>query len=145
MAKARILTQAFIDSIKPTDKREAYADLKQPGLRLIVQPSNARSWALRYRNIAGKSAKLTIGPCPALDLARARRKAAKARASLGDDIDPAQSKRATKLAAREAAGSTLDLVENVVSAYVERYAKRQTRPRSWKETERLLKREVVGA
>ena len=31
-----------------------------PGLFLIVQPSGAKSWALRYR-VAGKSRKLTLG------------------------------------------------------------------------------------
>ena len=38
-----------------------------PGMYLVVQPSGAKSWAVRYRH-GGRPRKLTLGPCPALDL-----------------------------------------------------------------------------
>ena len=139
MAKARVLTQAFLDAIRPTDKREEYPDLKQPGLRLIVQTSDARSWALRYR-FGGRSAKLTLGGYPSLGLATARNKAAKAAASLADDVDPG----ALKKAAKAVSEPKLDLIENVVESFIKRYAQRQTRENTWRETERLLTREVVS-
>ena len=138
MAKARVLTQAFLDAIRPTDKREEYPDLKQPGLRLIVQTSGARSWALRYR-FGGKSAKLTLGGY-SIGLAIARNKAARAAASLADDVDPG----ALKKAAKAVSEPKLHLVENVVESFIKRYAQRQTRENTWRETERLLTREVVS-
>lgn len=41
--------------------RQEIADAALPGLYLVVQPSGAKSWALRYRQ-EGKPAKLTLGP-----------------------------------------------------------------------------------
>ena len=144
MATAKTLTQAFLDTIKPTDRREEYPDAKAPGLRFTVQPSNARSWEYRFR-FAGRSRKVTFGGYPALSLAAARGRAAKARAAIADGQDPAVTKREAKIAARAAAEPERDLVETVVETFIDRYAKKQTRERSWRETERLLNREVIGA
>lgn len=136
MAKA--LTQATIDATKPRDKRREIPDGRTPGLYLIVQPSGARSWAYRYR-VDGRPRKVTFGEYPALGLASARARAAKAKARLADGIDPGVEKRAAKVAAE----TPLDLVSSVAEAFIERHAKRTTRPRSWKETQRILMREVV--
>jgi integrase len=141
MAKARILTQAFLDSVKPTGKREEDQDLKAPGLRHTVQPSDARSWEYRYRH-DGRSRKLTFGGYPALSLAAARDRAAKARASLADGVDPRAVKKAAKVAAREASKPELDEIERVVGLFIARYARPKNR--SWQESERLLKAEVVS-
>jgi integrase len=139
---AKVLTQAALDALKHTDKRQEIPDAKVAGLYYIVQkkPSVSRSWAYRYR-LLGAPAKLTLGRYPALDLPSARNLARRAAVDLVNGVDPRAKKRAAKAEAREPA---LDLIERVVEAYIERYAKRQTRERSWKETERLLKREVVG-
>src|SRR5271166_588940 len=120
---AKILTQAAIDALlrRPPDKRREIPDAKAAGLHLILQASGASSWALRYR-FQGKSRKLTLGPYPALGLAAARDRAAKARASLADGVDPGALKKAAKAAAQEVSKSTLDLVETVVEAFVKRYA-----------------------
>jgi integrase len=137
---AKVLTQAALDALKPSDRRQEVPDAKVGGLYYVLQPSGKASWAYRCR-VNGKTAKVTLGQSPAISLAKARGLARKAAADIADGIDPRAKKRAAKA---EAAEPALDLIENVVEAYVERYAKRQTRERSWKETERLLKREVVG-
>jgi integrase len=144
MAKARILTQAFLDSIKPTEKREEYPDLKAPGLRHTVQaaPSGSRSWEFRFR-LGGKSVKVTFAGYPALSLAGARDRAAKARALLADGIDPRAVKRAAKAAAaKEASKPEPDEIERIVGLFIARYARPKNR--SWAESERLLKTEVVS-
>ena len=48
--------------LNPT-KRLEVPDGKIAGLYLVVQPSGAKSWALRYR-VAGAPKKFTIGPDP---------------------------------------------------------------------------------
>jgi integrase len=141
MAKARNLTQAFLDSIRPAGGRVEHPDTKAPGLRLTVQPSGAKSWEFRFR-LGGKSAKVTFGSCPALSLGGARDRAAKARALLADGIDPRAVKRAAKVAAREASKPELDEIERVVGLFIARYARPKNR--SWQESERLLKTEVVS-
>ncbi len=42
-----------------------------PGLDLVVQPSGAKSWAVRFQ-ANGKTAKVTLGRFPAIELAKAR-------------------------------------------------------------------------
>src|SRR5271165_3476842 len=140
---AKILTQAAIDAVlrHPPDKRREIPDAKAAGLHLILQASGASSWALRYR-FQGKSRKFTLGPYPALGLAAARDRAAKARALLADGIDPAAKKRDAKVAAREASKPELDEIERVVDLFIARYARPKNR--SWQESERLLKTEVVS-
>lgn len=143
---AKDLTQFALDALRPCLTRREVPDGKQRGLYFIMQPSGAMSWAFRYR-FAGATKKLTLGPYPAIDLPAARAKAAKAASALANSLDPASEKKAAKLAERvkaHAEATPPDLVETVVSSFIERYAKRQTREKTWKETERLLMREVVG-
>jgi Arm DNA-binding domain len=47
MAKA--LTQLAIDNLKPGPARREVPDGGAQGLFLIVQPSGAKTWAVRYR------------------------------------------------------------------------------------------------
>ena len=95
---------------------------------------------MRYR-ADGASRKFTLGSFPSLDLKAARRAAEEARGEIAKGEDPAAAKRASRAAAKaEREGD--DLVENVVSQFIERYAK--TKTRDWRETESvLLKRNVV--
>lgn len=95
MTKA--LTTTAVNAAKPGSARREVPDGGQPGLYLIVQPSGAKSWALRYR-AEGKPVKLTLGRWPAMTLAKARAAAAEAQeaADLGDD--PAEAKREAKAA-----------------------------------------------
>jgi integrase len=143
---ARILTQAAIDSEKPAGARREVPDAKVSGLRLVVQPSGAKSWALRYR-FAGQPKKLTIGGYPAIGLADARKAGQAALGELARGNDPAAQKREAKVTARATARAeeraALDVVEKVVEEFIERYAKPNTR--DWRETQRLLRKDVVAA
>ena len=65
------LTAKAVENIKPTATRQEIPDSLLPGLYLIVQPSGARSWAVRYRH-NGRPRKYTLGSYPAIDLATAR-------------------------------------------------------------------------
>jgi hypothetical protein len=72
---ARPLTARSVDKLKPDPaKRLEVPDGLLPGLYLIIQPSGARSWAVRYRR-NGQTRKLTLGPYPTLTLAIARERA----------------------------------------------------------------------
>jgi Arm DNA-binding domain len=58
---AKVLTAAAVERLRPKEKRLEIADGGCAGLYLIVQPSGAKSWALRFRRPSGKTAKLTLG------------------------------------------------------------------------------------
>jgi integrase len=77
--------------------RNEIADGGADGLYLIVQPSGAKSWAIRYRH-NGRATKFTLGRGAALSLAEARKAAADARLALEKGIDPAAERRATRAA-----------------------------------------------
>jgi integrase len=124
----------------PLPKRVERADGKVAGLFFITQPSGATSWALRYR-ADGASRKFTLGSFPSLDLKAARRAAEEARGKIARGEDPAGQKAADRAAAKAEREGETDLVEKVVEKFIERHAKAQTR--DWRETKRLLEKNVV--
>src|SRR5262249_60907830 len=98
MAKA--LTPKTIEHLKPTANRREVRD-GTTGLRLVIQPSGAKSWCVRFRRPDGRSAKLTLGTWPALPLLDARARAATARLDVERGGDPAAAKQAAKAAVAE--------------------------------------------
>ena len=56
------LTDAAVKRYKPGKTRREIPDSKATGLYLVVQPTGAKAWALRFRRPDGRSAKLTLGP-----------------------------------------------------------------------------------
>jgi integrase len=141
---AKDLTVKALENLKPGPARREVPDGHTRGLFYVLQPSGSASWAYRYR-FAGKTKKLTLGPYPALDLKASRQMASEAAQALARGDDPAAAKQVAKVTARTAAANPeRDLVETVAETFMERYAKKQTREKSWRETERLLNREVVA-
>lgn len=132
MAKA--LTAISIEKLKSGPVRREIPDARMPGLYLVVQPSGAKSWAVRYR-FGGRTRKLTIGSCSTYDLVAARSRARDALQAVDEGRDPAREKRKAKADAR------LGLHErNSFPAVVRLFITRHARPknRSWKEAARLL-------
>jgi integrase len=140
------LTTKAVENIKPSDARREVPDGEIRGMYLVIQPSGAKSYVLRYR-YAGQPRKLTLGPAE-MGLGEARKLAASARAAVAAGRDPqaekAASKTAVKEAAREAVVSKRDLVEAVVAEFVEKHVRRSNKPSTAQEYVRLLKKEIVG-
>ena len=124
-----------------------------PGLNLIIQPSGAKSWALRFRRPDGRPAKLTLGsvfdsdkqaePSTAptigghLTLAAARRLVGELRHEIAQGRDPAaghlaDKRRRTVVAAQNASNTFAAAARD----YIEHYA--QPRVRRWREQAHLL-------
>src|SRR5262249_6541300 len=55
------LTSAAVAKLRPGKVRREIPDAGCPGLYLVIQPSGAKSWALRFRRPDGRTAKLTLG------------------------------------------------------------------------------------
>jgi integrase len=102
---ARKLTAKAIENFKPGPQRREISD-GGSGLFLILQPSGAKSWALRYR-YNGRPTKLTLGPWPLLGLADARKAAADAQLELSKGSDPAGARKIAKVKAAEAEANTI--------------------------------------
>ncbi|MFG1226514.1 tyrosine-type recombinase/integrase [Xanthobacter wiegelii] len=135
------LTVKGIESLKPTASRQEFGDELVTGLYLIVQPSGAKSWAIRYR-VNGKPKKHTIGPYPAVTLADARMLAKQGLSAVANGRDPSAEKKQAK---REAAEGVKDDVRSVVDAYLERQAQKHLRKSSLRRVEGLLSNDVIAA
>src|SRR5271166_234699 len=136
-----MLTDLLIKKQPLPEKRREIPDGKIAGLYLVLQPTGAKSFALRYR-VDGLPRKLTLGPYPALDLATARKRAQEALGDVAGGKDPAALKRSAR-EARKAEQSTSDRVGNVAASFIERYVKRNAGASWAREAERLLSVEIV--
>jgi integrase len=139
MTKA--LTVKRIESAGAKPARQEIPDGLLVGLYLVVQPSGAKSFAVRYR-YAGQPRKLTLGAFPAITLESARDIGGKALRAAAEGRDPATEKQAAKTDAKkaevEAVRGRRDLFENVAREFIERHAMKNTRESSWRETARIL-------
>ena len=141
LAMAKVLTVKGVEAEAPGAARREVPDGHTAGLYLVVQPSGVKSWAVRYR-VAGKPAKLTLGPYPALDLKSARDQARAALATVARGGDPGADRKAARVAATVKPEAPADLIEDVAAKFVARYLPR-LRDSSRIETTRILNRDVV--
>jgi integrase len=107
---AKRLTDVSVKNAKPTNKRREISDGGGP-LRVIVQPSGARSFAVRFR-FNGEPRKLTLPPGVAL--AAARKLAADAVLQASQGIDACAVKKAAKV---ETASLARDTLRSVATQY----------------------------
>src|SRR3954470_21548232 len=97
----KALTAQSVERLKPDSaKRLEVPDGLLPGLYFVIQPSGAKSWAVRYRH-AAKPRKLTLGPYPALDLGTARDRARDTLKAVALGRDPGTEKLEARRAARD--------------------------------------------
>jgi len=129
------LTVKTVEAMRPGAERREIPDSHMSGLYLIVQPSGARSWAVRYRH-QGVTRKHTLGPFPAVDLKAARTLASKALRAVAEGRDPGREKTLARAA-------KADSVDRIVEEFFERHVRRSNRPRTSQETERLLRQHVL--
>lgn len=140
-----------VKNAAPRDRRYEIADSLQPGLRLVVQPSGAKSWAYRYEREDRKGVKVTLGRAAgpgALTLQQARDAANDARRLRSTGGDPADRRRgerraeAARIEAEEReARRKDDTVENVLARF---YKDHVEGLKSAHEVTRLLNKELKG-
>lgn len=143
IAMAKALTVKQLEALKAGPARREVPDGLLIGLYFIIQPSGARSWAVRYR-YGGKPCKLTLGPYPALDLGTARDRARDALKAVAAGQDPGLEK---KDAARKAQQDVeaRDRVSIQLDAFYERHVKPNNTLRTASEVMRALDKDVRSA
>jgi integrase len=150
------LTVAAIRKRKPKSSRVEIPDGN--GLRLVIQPSGAKSWAVRYRAPDGRPVKLTLGTVdetgqelkgePAigghLTLAAARLLTAEVHRLRALGRDPVAEKKATKLQHKhQIIDSGEATFPNAVKFYIENGRRKRVRKgilkdRGWRDTAQVL-------
>jgi len=81
----------MVAALQRRDQIYEVPDSKVIGLRIVVYPSGARSWAIRYV-VGGRNRKHILGPYPRIKVADARRLASKKLLSVHAGKDPAKEK-----------------------------------------------------
>jgi integrase len=152
---AKVLTDAAVRKYAPHRKRREIPDARAAGLHLVVQPTGAKSWALRFRRPDGRPAKLTLGPVDfsgselngapilgqPLTLAAARLLAADVhrQRKMGRDViaEHAATKRRERVERDQINGSTFG---TLVRQFIDEHTvpKKGRKPRRWRETARVL-------
>jgi integrase len=132
---ARTLTARTVERVKASSVRQEIPDRHLPGLYLVIQPSGSRSWAVRYRH-NGTPRKYTIGTFPAIDLKSARGLAAKVMRAVAEGRDPGREKTQERFIKPDTVGA-------VARQFVELHCQRANRPRTARETQRLLDLHVL--
>jgi integrase len=130
------MTAAMVEKIKPTERRIEQPDSMVKGLMLIVQPTGAKSWQVRYR-AGGLRRRMGLGSYPAVSLANARKSANAALLEVLQGNDPVGEREAKK---------TLQLSDrDKVGALIEQFAKRHLSTlKSGETAKRELNRHVVS-
>lgn len=139
-----MLTDRKIVSLKPKETRYEIADENDHGrgtLVLRVSPTGTKTFVFRY-SIERKVRRLTLGEYgignEQLTLAMARAKCAEAVKHLESGIDPGALEQNRKTEAANAPTITV-----LAEEYLEKWAK--PRKRSWREDERILKKDIIPA
>ena len=122
------LTVKKIDSLKPTDNRVDYFDMNPPGFFIRVTPNGVKTYGVMYRH-AGRKIRYTIGTTDQWTLADARDKGAEAIRDAAKGVNAAAKKKEQRQASS---------FGEVAAEYLERWAKKRKRPKSWKEDERII-------
>ena len=144
---AKVLTDAAIKKYKPTAERRVIRDAQASSLYLVVQPSGAKSWLMRFRRPDGKVGKIVLGSFDAsgrelegepqigmpLSLVAARQLAAEVhrQRALGKDVVADHKQRRQR--GRSATAGTFGAL---VRRYVAEHARIKTR--RWRDAARLL-------
>jgi integrase len=130
------MTAAMVEKIKPTERRIEQPDSMVKGLMLIVQPTGAKSWQVRYR-AGGLRRRMGLGSYPAVSLANARKSANAALLEVLQGNDPVGEREAKK---------TVQLSDrDKVGALIEQFAKRHLSTlKSGETAKRELNRHVVS-
>jgi Arm DNA-binding domain len=129
-------TTRFVEKITPNPTRRLeIPDSLLPGLYLIVQPSGAKSWAVRYRH-SGRTRKYTLDSVARLVLGEARDRAREALKAVSAGRDPAFDR-------QEAKSGGSDLVRDVVADFLELHVRANNRPRTAEEAARTFKLHVL--
>src|SRR4029453_69575 len=137
--RSKRLTINFIENLKP--RARPYEIPDGDGLYLTVRPNGSKSFNLRYR-FAAKPRNLTLG-LSAIGLAKARELPREAFVELARGNDPGAAKQERKAASSAAAQPAHDLIEKVVEEFIEAHVKRNLKPSTGREIERLLRKETT--
>ncbi|MDE1917953.1 MAG: tyrosine-type recombinase/integrase [Sphingomonadales bacterium] len=125
----KALTAKTIDALKPKERRYEVFDALCPGFSVRVTVEGHKVFYVRFR-YGVKQCRMKLGQYPRLTLSEARDRANEALRLVDDGVNPLHRRRQADMR-----------VEAICEDFINQYAR--PRNRSWREAERILKRELV--
>jgi integrase len=101
------LTDIAIRNAKPSSK--AFKLYDEKGLFIQVTPNGGKWWRFKYR-FDGKEKLLSLGTYPEIKLTDARKRRDEARELIAKEIDPSQTRKATKAAKEQITKNTFEII-----------------------------------
>jgi integrase len=147
---AKILTAAAVKKIQPGSRRIEVVDGGCRGVRLVIQPSGSKSWAVRLRRPDGRTSKVTLGAVDLsggetdaeptlgglLTLAGARKLAVEVLRQKALGRDPARDRIAAK---RQARAAHAERIANAFAPLAQQFIEQHAmKTRTWRLSARLL-------
>jgi integrase len=134
-------TTRGVEALKPSTHPVDYwsDDPTERGFGIRVQPTGSKSWFFWTRRTkTGRPTMVTLGTCPPMKLAKARKEAEKKRADVKHGDNPAEEKREERQAQRET-------VEALFKSYAQDVELRRQAGefRSWPDVKRAFERDVL--
>lgn len=131
------LSALFVERVRPPESgRVDYWDTQVSGLGLRVSRTGRKTWNFMYR-WAGEQIREKVGTYPTLSLGEARKAAGGIKKQVELGIDPKEQARK-----RLAMYDPEQRLDKIAQEFIERYAK--PRNKSWKETLRILERDMLS-
>lgn len=131
----RRITHENVEAVRPGATDLFLWDTEIRGFGCKVTPRGRRVYVLQWSR-AGKIRRATIGPHPDVKAAAARAMAVVMRGAIAAGKDPET--------VRHRRGPAADTLRAIGADYIARHAKEHA-PRSWRETERILERDLCPA
>jgi integrase len=137
------LTQRAIETLpRPATGRVEYWDRHLPSFGVRVAASGRKTWVAMYR-VDGKLVRETIGILALIpNVAEARERARESMNNAQAGRNPVAERRERELAAKIKAEAPSDAFRPLATRYLERYAKKNTKPTTWKELQRQLEVDI---
>jgi integrase len=135
--------QAAVEKLKAPDVgRVEYWDSQLPGFGLRISSSGRKTWVALYR-VGGKLVRETIGTAAVIpNVADAREQARQSMQKAQAGRNPVAERRERDRAAAVAADKP-DGFRAIADRYIERYAKKNTKPTTWMELQRQIQVDVL--
>jgi integrase len=130
------LTKATVRKMccPPGQTEKFYWDRDCRGLGIRALGSGRRSWIFQYRDLHGRTRRIVLGDLSVVSLDDAREEARRKAASITHGANPSVERKA-----KRRAGTVLELIETYLIQ-----AKGRLRPRSFRETERNLRKHATS-
>lgn len=128
------LTKSYIDSLAPGALDQLHHDTEVSGFQLKMTPAGRKVFQVYYRNTKGQQRRHKIGQFGDLTVQQARELARRIKVQVAAGGDPSLERRQARNAPQS------DRVDDIVETFLEKHARQN---RSYAETERIFRREVL--